>query len=170
MAIAPDLAHTPRLRLRAWAVPVLSTLAASALTLLPVVAGAPVLPPLGLLMALGWRMLRPEMWPAWVALPLGLADDLIGGAPLGTAMSLWTLAFLSVDLAEHRPMWRDHWLHWALAAGCIAGVGLGTWACERFVAGGGDLAPLLPQLVLGALLFPAAARLCARLDRWRLRA
>jgi rod shape-determining protein MreD len=153
---------------RLWVVPVASTLAASCLTLLPVVADAPALPSCGLLMALGWRLLRPEMWPAWVALPLGLADDLIGGAALGSAMSLWTLAFLAIDIVDARPMWRDYWLHWGLAVLCIGGVGLGQWAFARFVAGGGSLAPLLPQILLGMLLFPAAARLCFALDRWRL--
>lgn len=155
---------------RLWLVPVASTLAGSCLTLLPIVAGEPVLPCFGLLMALGWRLLRPEMWPAWVALPLGLADDLIGGAPLGTAMTLWTVTFLCIDIADARPMWRDHWLHWGMAALGVLGVGIGSWAFSRFVAGGGALWPLLPQLLLGALLFPVAARICAALDRWRLRA
>jgi rod shape-determining protein MreD len=153
---------------RLWLVPILSTLAASCLTLLPAVAESPALPSCGLLMALGWRLLRPEMWPAWVALPLGLFDDLIGGAPLGTAMSLWALAFLALEIADNQPMWRDYWLHWGMAALCVAGVGLGQWAFARFVAGGGALAPFLPQILLGALLFPVAARLCFALDRWRL--
>lgn len=167
MAIDASPIRPQRLPVRLWLVPVASTLAGSATTLLPLVVDAPILPPFGLLMALSWRLLRPELWPAWMALPLGLADDLIGGAPLGSAMTLWTLAFLAIDLADHRPMWRDHWLHWALASLCIVGVGVGGWALAAFVAGGGLLGPLLPQLMLGALLFPATARLCARLDRWR---
>ena len=168
MALEGNPFRTRRLPVRLWLVPLASTLAGSATGLLPVVADAPMLPPFGLLMALSWRLLRPELWPAWMALPLGLADDLIGGAPLGSAMTLWTLAFLAIDLADHRPMWRDHWLHWAVASLCILGCGVGSWALARFVAGGGLLAPLVPQLMLGALLFPAAARLCASLDRWRL--
>lgn len=167
---APAAYRPPPPPLRRWLVPVGSTLAGSAVGLLPLVTTAPVLPPLGLVMALAWRLLRPEMWPAWVALPLGLADDLVTGAPLGSAAALWTLAFLLIDIADTRPMWRDHWLHWVIAAACIFGVGIGQWALARFVAGGGALGPVLPQLLLGAILFPAAARLCARLDRWRLRA
>ena len=153
---------------RLWLVPVLSVLAGSAVTLLPIVATAPVLPPFGLLVALGWRLLRPEMWPAWVALPLGLADDLIGGAPLGSAMTLWTVAFLGIDMADHRPMWRDHWLDWWLASLAITLCCVGGWAVARFTAGGGPLWPVLPQLALSILAFPPVARLCARLDRWRL--
>ena len=33
-------------------------------------------------------------------------------------------------------MWRDHWLHWGLAALCVFGVGLGGWTIAGFVAGG----------------------------------
>jgi rod shape-determining protein MreD len=152
-----------------WAIPVASTLIGSLLTLLPLVVTTPSLPPFGLMVALGWRLLRPEMWPAWMALPLGLADDLICGAPLGSAMTLWTVAFLGIDIADHRPMWRDHWLDWWLATLAILVVGLGTWAFAFFVAGGGQLWPLLPQLGFAILLFPVVQRLCTRLDQWRLR-
>lgn len=148
--------------------PVLSTLIGSCAGLLPFVASAPVLPPFGLLVALGWRLLRPELWPAWVALPLGLADDLIGGAPPGTAMTLWTIAFLGIDLADSRPMWRDHWLDWWIATVAILFCAGGSWAIGRFVSGGGALWPLIVPTILAILFFPPIARLCARLDHWRL--
>lgn len=169
MAIADIESADRPSALRLWIVPIVSTLAGSALTLLPFVATAPALPPFGLMMALAWRLLRPEMWPAWMALPLGLADDLIGGAPLGSAMTAWTIAFLSLDIADHRPMWRDYLLDWGLACLCIAGCGLAAWAFARFVSGGGPLWPALPPIMVGMLIFPAVARLCARLDHWRLR-
>jgi rod shape-determining protein MreD len=155
--------------LRMRAVPIASTLAGSAVATLPLVTLAPALPPFGLLMALAWRLLRPEMWPAWIALPLGIADDLITGAPVGSAATLWTIAFLGIDIADSRPMWRDHWLDWWIAAAAILFCGFGAWAIDRFTAGGGNILPMLPQLVLSILCFPAAAWLCARLDRWRLR-
>jgi rod shape-determining protein MreD len=154
---------------RLWTVPIVSTLVASALDALPLVVSAPTLPPFGLLMALAWRLLRPEMWPAWIALPLGLADDLLTGAPLGSAGALWTFAFLGIDIADSRPMWRDHWLDWWIASIAILFCGFGGWAVDRFTAGGGQLLPLLPQLVLSILCFSPAAWVCARLDRWRLR-
>jgi rod shape-determining protein MreD len=150
-------------------VPVLSVLAGSAIGLLPCITTVPVLPPCGLLMALAWRLLRPELWPAWVALPLGLADDLVGGTALGSAMTLWTIAFLGIDMADHRPMWRDHWLDWWIATLALLFCEIGGWAVARFTAGGGAFWPLLPQLGLAILAFPPAARLCARLDHWRLR-
>ncbi|MFD2501348.1 rod shape-determining protein MreD [Rhizorhabdus histidinilytica] len=93
-------------------VPILSTLAGSATALLPIVATEPIVPPFGLMMLLAWRLLRPEIWPVWVALPLGLADDLISGHYLGTAMILWTIAFLSLEWVDQALRWRDSWIEW----------------------------------------------------------
>lgn len=149
-------------------VPVLSTVAGSCVVLLPFVASAPVLPPFGLLVALGWRLLRPELWPAWVALPLGLADDLIGGAAPGTAMTLWTISFLAIDLVDTRPLWRDHWLDWWIASIAILFCAAAGWGIGLFVAGGGAFWPMIPPTLLAIFAFPPVARLCALLDRWRL--
>lgn len=151
-----------------WILPIASTLAGSMLSLVPLVVQAPVLPSAGLLMALGWRLLRPEMWAAWVALPLGLADDLITGAPLGSAMALWTIAFLILDTADHRRVWRDVTVDWQLAAGVIAFVHVGAWILSWFSGGVGPVWIILPQIILGILAFPAAIRLTATIDRWRL--
>lgn len=158
-----------RLPARLWLVPVASTIAGSAIGLLPVIASAPMLPSFGLLMALAWRILRPEMWPAWVALPLGMVDDLINGAPLGTAGTLWTIAFLGLDFADGRPMWRDYWLDWGLASLAILFCGLGDWAISGFVGGAARFATWMPLAGVSVILFPAAVWLTARLDRWRLR-
>ncbi len=155
---------------RLQAVPVATTLGGSCIGLLPWIATAPVLPPFGLLMALGWRLLRPELWAAWIALPLGLADDLITGNTPGCAMTLWTIAFLGIDLVDSRPMWRDYWLDWWIASLAILFCAAGQSVLARFVAGGGVLWPMIPPTILAILCFPPAARLCARLDRWRLRA
>jgi rod shape-determining protein MreD len=153
---------------RLQALPVASTLLGSCVNLLPFVSTAPILPPFGLLMALAWRLLRPEMWGAWMALPLGLADDLITGAAPGTATTLWTITFLGIDLVDARPMWRDHWLDWLIACGAILFCALGQWALGAFVAGGGAVWPMIAPTVLAILFFPSVARLCALLDRWRL--
>jgi rod shape-determining protein MreD len=153
---------------RLQGLPVASTLLGSSVGLLPFIASAPVIPPFGLLMALGWRLLRPELWPAWMALPLGLADDLISGSTPGTAMTLWTITFLGTDLVDSRPMWRDHWLDWWIATCAILFCSVGTWAISVFVSGGGALWPLVPPTLIGIFAFPPIARLCAILDRWRL--
>lgn len=153
---------------RARAAPVISTIAGSAMGLLPIVAVSPVLPPFGLLMLLGWRLLRPELWHAWIGLPLGLADDLIGGQPLGTSMSLWTITLLALDLVDNRMVWRDYWVDWLVAAVAILFCLGGAWTIALYTGGGGTMLALVPQIVIAIFCFPAVARLCVVLDRWRL--
>lgn len=149
-------------------VPVLSTIAGSAMSLLPIIAVSPALPPFGLLMLLGWRLLRPELWQAWIALPLGLADDLIGGQPLGSTMALWTTTLLVLDLVDNRMVWRDYWIDWLVAAVAILFCLGGSWMFARFTGGGGTILALVPQIAIAIFCFPAVARLCVVLDRWRL--
>lgn len=156
--------------LRARIVPIASTIIGSLISALPVVASAPVLPPLGLLVALGWRLLRPELWQAWIALPLGLIDDLITGQPPGSAMTLWTLAFLLLDAVDHHLLWRDYWFDWALGIMAILGCIVGGWWMTAFVAHAAPAAfhTIAPQILVSIFLFPIVVRLCAILDRWRL--
>lgn len=154
---------------RARVVPVAATLAASLLHALPVVASAPVLPPFGLLMLLSWRLLRPELWQAWIALPLGLLDDLAAGHPPGSAMTLWTFSFLLLDTLDNRLIWRDYWIEWSVAAALIVMVMVGEWQVAVFIEGDRALLPIVPQLLVTIFCFPAMVRLCATLDRWRLR-
>jgi rod shape-determining protein MreD len=161
--IESDLLGRPS-SLRLQALPIASTLLGSCVNLLPFISTAPVLPSFGLLMALAWRLLRPELWAAWVALPLGLADDLITGSPPGTAMTLWTIVFLGIDRVDSRPMWRDYWLDWWIASLAILFCAAGQWAFN----GGGAPWPMIPPTILAILCFPPVARLCAALDRWRL--
>ncbi|USI72600.1 rod shape-determining protein MreD [Sphingomonas morindae] len=157
-----------RLDFRARAVPALTTLLGSATALLPVVALSPSWPPLGLLMLLAWRLLRPEIWAPWVALPLGLADDLITGQTLGTGMVGWTLCLLAIEAVEGRLLWRDYWQEWLLAAGLIAATILLGWAIARWTGGATPILLLAPQIVASILCFPMVSRLCVLLDRWRL--
>jgi len=160
--------YQPPSQARLWTIPIVSTLIASTITALPLVLSIPVLPPLGLMMALAWRLRRPEMWPAWMALPLGLFDDLFSGAALGTAMTLWTIVFLAIDAVDSRPLWRDYWLDWGIAACAILFCGLNQWTFALFTGGGGVFWPVLPQVGFAIILFPAMARICANLDSWRL--
>jgi len=160
--------YEPPSRTRLWVIPIGSTLVGSALTAVPIVSQIHLLPPFGLMMALAWRLRRHEMWPAWIALPLGLADDLLSGAALGSAMTLWTIAFLAIDAIDSQPTWRDYWLDWRIAAGILLVCGVGQWMIAWFTGGGGLFWPVFPPIVFGILLFPAAARFCALLDRWRL--
>lgn len=153
---------------RARLVPVASTLAGSATALLPIVVLSPAWPPFGLLMLLAWRLLRPELWPAWVGLPLGLADDLLTGQTLGTGMVIWTACLLAIDWVEVRLLWRDYWQEWLLATALILLAILAAWGIANWTGGAAPVRLVTPQIVASILLFPLIGRLCALLDRWRL--
>lgn len=171
MSRAPARSSAPPTRAIEWRariVPIASTLTASATAIVPTVALTPAWPPFGLLMLLAWRLLRPELWPAWVGLPLGLADDLLTGQTLGTNMVIWTLAILLVDMVEVRLLWRDYWQEWLLAGIVIAAAILGDLGIARWTGGAAPVALVLPQILTSILFFPIVGRLCALLDRWRL--
>lgn len=168
MARAPRLAGEQRPPARLWLVPAFSIVAGSLLAMGPYVAAVPLLPPFGLLMMIGWRMLRPELWGAWMALPLGLIDDLIGGAPLGSAMTVWTIILLGFDIVDHRVLWRDFATDWGLAMLALAFATSASWAIALFDGGAGPYWTAVGQMLLSALAFPTVARLCRTLDRWRL--
>jgi len=155
-------------QVRGQVLPVISTLLGSAMTLLPMIAAAPVLPPFGLLMLLSWRLLRPELWPIWIGVPLGLADDLLSGQPLGSAMLLWTIALLVIDQFDRRILFRDYWQDWLIAALAIIICLVGGLFTANAAGGNAELQLIVPQLLTSIIVFPIVARLCAMLDRWRL--
>ena len=64
--------HLPVL---AIGLPWVTILLASLTPLLPVIAPAPILPPMGFVMMLAWRLLRPGLLPLWAGAPLGAFDD-----------------------------------------------------------------------------------------------
>lgn len=150
-------------------VPIVSVMAASMLTsALPLVAGVPMLPPFGLLMLLGWRLMRPGMWPAWIGLPLGLFDDLYNGQPFGSSALVWSMCMIAVELLDLRGVWRDYVRDWLIAAvlilfALLAGLGISALAHPA-----PEVLIIVPQMLLSILLYPLAVRLCARLDGWRL--
>jgi rod shape-determining protein MreD len=148
-----------RARLLPWATVMIGSL----VTILPWSATLPLLPPVGLLILLSWRLLAPLSLRVWAPALLGLFDDLLSGQPLGSAMLLWTLAFFLVEAIDARSGVRDFKQSWAIAAIAIGFVLLGG----RLVATPLDAhvdSVLLLQIVISVLLFPAAARLVAWID------
>ena len=146
-----------------WLAPA-SVVAGSMVTILPFVATVPFLPPFGLLMLLGWRLHRNDVFRPWVPVLLGFVDDLVSGQPLGNSMLLWTLCFLAVDVLDTRLVWRDFWQDWLIATGAIGFVLIAGRLVAAPFAAHVDTALLL-QIVVSAALFPLVAQLCARLDR-----
>ena len=155
-------------RMRGQILPIVTTLAGSCLVLAPYVATIPMLPPFGFLMLIAWRLLRPELWPIWIGLPLGLFDDLMSGQPIGSAVMLWTLALLAIDVIDQRLVWRDYWQDWLIAAGLTIAMLLGGLVTANMAGGEGHVVLIVPQMIVSILIYPAVARVCALLDRWRL--
>ncbi|EZP56986.1 MULTISPECIES: rod shape-determining protein MreD [unclassified Sphingomonas] len=152
---------------RARALPWISVIAASAVTaILPVVASLALMPPLGLLLLLTWRLLARFALRPWAAAPLGLFDDLVSGQPLGSSVLLWSLCFIAIDLIEQRLVFRDFWQDWLIATGAIAFcLTVGRWIALPL---GAHVDPvLLAQIVITVMLFPLAVRAVAWIDRRR---
>jgi rod shape-determining protein MreD len=148
-----------RARLLPWA----TVLVGSLVTILPWGATLPLLPPVGLLLLLSWRLLAPLSLRVWAPALLGLFDDLLSGQPLGSAMLLWTLAYFLVDAIDARSGVRDFKQSWAIAALAIAFVLLGgRLAATPFDAHVDSV--LLLQIIISVLFFPAVARLVAWID------
>jgi rod shape-determining protein MreD len=147
-------------------VPAATVVAGSLITILPTIGSVGLMPPFGLLMLIGWRLSRMESLPIWAPLPLGLIDDLLSGQPTGSAMLLWTLCFLAIDIVDQRLVWRDFLQDWALAAGSVAFCLIAT----RFFAspiGAHVDTVLIGQILVSTLLYPLIARLCAWIERVR---
>lgn len=162
-AIRSPLDDAPDPGLRRF-VPAATVVAGSSLTLWPVVASFPFLPPFGLLMLLGWRLARPERVRIWTPLPLGLFDDLVSGQPLGCAMLLWTVCFFVIDLLDQRLASRDFWQDWLVATGAISLCVVAGRLLATPIGAHVDTALLL-QGTVAILLFPLATRLCVMFDR-----
>jgi rod shape-determining protein MreD len=139
-----------------------SILAGSLVTLLPIIASVPFLPPFGLLMLLGWRLSRPHTLPVWAAAPLGLFDDLVSGQPLGSATLLWQCCSLMLDLVDTRLIARDYWQDWLLAGGSIALCLVAGRVFATSLSAQVDAALLL-QITVSVALFPLVTRLCTAL-------
>lgn len=157
--------HSPLL---ANLIPWSSIIIASILPIFVVAAALPMVPPLGLLMLLSWRLVRPGLMPVWAGLPLGLVDDLFSGQPFGFAMFTWSLVMIGIELVETRLPWRAFWQDWFTAGIFIMVYILAGWLLSGGQPNLHSLIALAPQLVLTVLIFPITARLVALLDRVRL--
>jgi len=152
---------------RRW-VPVVSTILAILFGLFPLVVTSPLVPDIGFLVLLTWRLLRPEIWMPTMALGLGLLDDLVSGHPIGQSMALWTTIFLMFDLLDARIDYKDFWFDWFYAALAILFYTAGAWYIGVLMGSHSPFSQLLPQIAFTILAYPVMARLILRLDRWRL--
>lgn len=128
----------------------------------------PLVPPVGYLVFLSWRLMRPGLMPLWVGVPLGAFDDLFSGQPFGSAILLWSLTMIALEVLESRIPWRGFWQDWF-----TAGLAIVLYIGVAMLVSGARLNPhliiaIMPQLFLSVLLYPLFSRLIAWLDRFRL--
>lgn len=157
--------HSPA---RAYIVPWASILLGSLLPLIPIASAVPLIPPLGYLFLLSWRLVRPGLLPVWAGFPLGMFDDLFSGQPFGSAILLWSASMIVLEILETRFPWRGFFQDW-LVTGTLAAWYLVIAALfSGGKIGSTMLVVLVPQLVLTIVLIPMLARFVAVLDRFRL--
>lgn len=156
----------PLPRHQARALPWVTVVLGSLVTAIPLVATVPLLPPFGLVMLLAWRLLVRYSLRRWAAAPLGFVDDLVSGQPLGSAVLLWSVSFLLIELMEQRLAFRDWWQNWLVAGGllffCLVGGRLIAVPVRAHVD-----AAVVVQAIAAVLLFPVATRLVAWIDAKR---
>lgn len=157
--------HSPLL---AHAVPWASVMVGSLVPQLLIASAVPLAPPLGYLMLLSWRLVRPGLLPVWAGFPLGAFDDLFSGQPFGCAILLWSATMIGIEIVESRFPWRGFYQDWIVASVIV------TWYLTlAALASGAPVGPILlgsliPQLVLSIALIPLLSRFTAGLDRLRL--
>lgn len=157
-------AHSP---LVALVLPWASIIIGSMTVYLPLFPPLALLPPMGFMMLLGWRLVRPGLLPMWVGFPLGMIDDLFNGQPFGCAIMLWSLTLLALEIIETRFPWRG-FLHDWLAAAIIIALYINASALFSGAPGLDSFLTVGPLTLLSILMFPIFARMVAFLDRLRL--
>lgn len=140
----------------------------SMLSTVLVIASAPIMPPLGFLAYIAWRQLRPGLLPVWAGLPLGLIDDLYSGQPFGSAVMLWSLAAIALDVVETRLPWRNFITEWTVAAVLIALYICSGLALANLAAAKTPIVFIVPQICISILVYPLIGRAVALFDRIRL--
>ena len=158
--------HSPLL---ANILPWISILMASLLPMFVIASALPIIPPLGFLMLITWRLVRPGLLPVWAGFPLGLFDDLYSGQPFCFAIMFWSASMLVIEAIEMRWPWRAFWQDWFTATTLITAYLVGGWLLSGASPNLNSLVALVPQLSISILLFPLFARLVAHLDEFRLR-
>lgn len=157
--------HSPVL---STALPYLTIMLGSFLPSLVLTATFPFIPPVGYLVFLGWRVMRPGLLPMWAGLPLGAFDDLFSGQPFGSGILLWSITMIGFELLEMRFPWRGFLHDWFAAIFATSTYILLAIAISGAAPQVHHLIGALPQILLSALLYPIIARMIDWLDRIRL--
>lgn len=124
---------------------------------------APLVPALGVVAVYYWSVFRPDLMPAWLIFLLGLFQDLLTAAPLGTGLlALVAIYFL---VASQRRIFVNAsflllWVVFALFAALALTL---AWLAGSLLVGSwGDARLLLLQYALTVGIYPCLAWLFGR--------
>jgi rod shape-determining protein MreD len=134
----------------------------------PLITSAPILPPLGFVLLLVWRQIRPGILPVWAGLPLGAFDDVFSGQPFGSGILLWSAAMILLEVVEARFPWRNFLFEWLVSAGFVCAYLVLCLICANWTGASAPLQVIVPQAMTSVLLIPLLARFAALLDHFRL--
>lgn len=149
-------------------VPWATIMVASYVQNLPIATAGPLLPPLGLLFLLAWRLLRPGVLPIWSGIVFGMWDDLFSGQPFGSAILLFSAAMLAIELIDIRFPWRGFAQDWLIAGLIVVAYIFGATLLSGSRLSLPLFAVIVPQIVLSIIAYPFVAFIVSRLDRLRL--
>jgi len=152
----------------AFGTPWLTVMLFSLAPILPIVASAPVMPPLGFMLLLAWRQVRPGLLPVWAGVPLGMFDDIYSGQPFGSAVLLWTVAAIVLDLYEARFPFRHFLFDWLVSSVMVCAYLALSLVFANATGASASLSVIAPQALTSILLLPLMGRLVSALDRFRL--
>ncbi len=159
--------------LRRFLLPILSTLLLILLFLLPWggIALSSLASAIALIAIFYWSLRRPEAISPWSAAIIGLCHDLLGLAPLGVGLVVFTIAQAAIAGQRKRLDGMPFLFVWAVFALTAAVAVALAWLLAGLSAGSLLPVPPLLRLYLGAfLLYPPLAywlsRLERRLDSW----
>jgi len=152
----------------AFGTPWVTVMLFSLAPILPIVASAPVMPPLGFMLLLAWRQVRPGLLPVWAGAPLGMFDDMFSGQPFGSAVLLWTLAAIVLDLYEARFPFRHFLFDWLVSSIMVCAYLALSLVFANAAGASASVLVIAPQALTSILLLPLMGRLVSALDRFRL--
>ncbi len=147
------------------AVPMLITSVAIMLMSFPLFTAMPVMPNLAMLSVMIWSLFQPQLMPAWLALPLGIATDAALGLPMGINATMLPVLALGISISEQRAGQHLFAIEWGAATLLIFAYQLLSALFLTFVLGDVRIGPMAVQAVSTSLAYPVGVRMIARLQR-----
>lgn len=115
-------------------------------------------PPLLLIAVYYWSIVRPDLMPPTAAFVLGLFQDLLTGAPLGSGALVMVLTQWTMRSQQRYLFNRPFFLMWAAFAPVVLIAGVLDWLIYAMLTFNAvPIASALVRMMLGFVLFPVVA-------------